>query len=378
MTTMTQNKKNPVGMIWLVIVSLLTVFGIGAWVLQLQNGMGATGLTNLETWGLYIAGFIFFMGLSAGSLVLAALPVILDLPRLRPYAKIAAYTALISLVVGGLFILMDIGQPLRLSNIVAFGQLGSPLLWDLILTVVYLIVSTVYLLRLIQAERTGRTAPKWLAYVVLIAGLADGLTAFVFATQTAHEFWFSAIQPMTFEVAAIASAGGVLLFILTVLKLTGYLKLNLPDLKPVAVLTAIMLAVILLLLASEAVTLAFGQSESGLRLVNTMLNAPLFWVEVIALGAAFVLLLLPQVQTRSGGLLLAAALVVIGLAAKRLLFVTLGFSVPNIPYVGVDIGTPAYAVSTVEVVLTLGLVALFALLLTIGLRALPLKPVTKS
>jgi molybdopterin-containing oxidoreductase family membrane subunit len=340
--------------------------------------MGATGLTNLETWGLYIAGFIFFMGLSAGSLVLAALPVILDLPRLRPYAKIAAYTALISLVVGGLFILMDIGQPLRLSNIVAFGQLGSPLLWDLILTVVYLIVSTVYLLRLIQAERTGRTAPKWLAYVVLIAGLADGLTAFVFATQTAHEFWFSAIQPMTFEVAAIASAGGVLLFILTVLKLTGYLKLNLPDLKPVAVLTAIMLAVILLLLASEAVTLAFGQSESGLRLVNTMLNAPLFWVEVIALGAAFVLLLLPQVQTRSGGLLLAAALVVIGLAAKRLLFVTLGFSVPNIPYVGVDIGTPAYAVSTVEVVLTLGLVALFALLLTIGLRALPLKPVTKS
>jgi molybdopterin-containing oxidoreductase family membrane subunit len=378
MTTMTQNKKNPVGMIWLVIVSLLTVVGIGAWVLQLQNGMGATGLTNLETWGLYIAGFIFFMGLSAGSLVLAALPVILDLPRLRPYAKIAAYTALISLVVGGLFILMDIGQPLRLSNIVAFGQLGSPLLWDLILTVVYLIVSTVYLLRLIQAERTGRTAPKWLAYVVLIAGLADGLTAFVFATQTAHEFWFSAIQPMTFEVAAIASAGGVLLFILTVLKLTGYLKLNLPDLKPVAVLTAIMLAVILLLLASEAVTLAFGQSESGLRLVNTMLNAPLFWVEVIALGAAFVLLLLPQVQTRSGGLLLAAALVVIGLAAKRLLFVTLGFSVPNIPYVGVDIGTPAYAVSTVEVVLTLGLVALFALLLTIGLRALPLKPVTKS
>jgi molybdopterin-containing oxidoreductase family membrane subunit len=318
------------------------------------------------------------MGLSAGSLVLAALPVIFDLPRLRPFAKIATYTALISLVTAGLFILMDIGQPLRLSNIVAFAQLGSPLLWDLLLTVIYLIVSTVYLLRLIQAERRGSTVPKWLAYIVLIAGLADGLTAFVFATQTAHEFWFSAIQPMTFEVAAIASAGGVLLFVLTILKLCGYLKLNLADLKPAAVFTAVMLGVILLLLASEVVTLAFGQSEGGLLLVNTMLGAPLFWVEVIALGVAFVLLLLPQLQTRPFGLLLAAALVVVGLAAKRLLFVTLGFSVPNIPYAGVDIGTPVYTVTLVEGLLAFGLVALFTLLLTIGLRALPLKPVTRS
>jgi len=378
MTPITQSQKTPGGALWLALVSLLTLVGIGAWVYQSQNGMGVTSLSNLETWGLYIAGFIFFMGLSAGSLVLAALPVIFNLPRLRPYAKITAFVGLASVIVGGLFVMIDIGQPMRLWHLVSFGRIDSPLLWDLLLTIAYLVVSTVYLLRLTQAERHGTAPAKWLAYLALAAGLADGLTAFVFATQMAHEFWFSAIQPMTFEVAAIASAGGVLLLLLAVLQRTGTLKLALTDLKPLAILTASLLGLLLLLLLSEVVTLAFSQSESNLTLVNAMRGAPMFWVEVVTFVAAIALLLAPQTQARTGGLVLASVLTIVGLVAKRLLFVSLGFVEPNITYAGVDIGSPVYSPSLAEWGVTLGLIALFALLVTVGFRYLPLKSAARS
>lgn len=377
MTTVTQ-KNSAGGILWLVIVGLLTVVGIGSWIYQAQNGMGVTALSNLETWGLYIAGFIFFMGLSAGSLVLASLPLILNLPKLQPYAKIAAFVSLVSLVVAGLFILIDIGQPMRLWHLVSFGRLGSPLLWDLLLTIVYLVISTVFLVRLIQAERKGTTPPMWLAYIVLVAGLADGMTAFVFATQTAHEFWFSAIQPMTFELGAIASAGGLLLFLLAILNRIGYLKVNFADFKPLMVVIALLLGTILLLLFSEVVTLVFGQSEAGLALVNSMLAAPLFWVEVVALIAALILLLVPQAQTQAGGIAIASILTLVGLVAKRLLFVELGFAIPNISYAGVEIGSSAYSPSLIESLLAFGLVGLFALLLTLGLRSFPLKPAVRN
>lgn len=378
MTTIPQPKKNASGMLWLIVVALLTLVGAAAWGYQATNGMGVTGLTNLETWGLYIAGFVFFVGLSAGALVLAALPVIFDLPRLQPYAKLAAFTSLVALIVGGLFVMMDIGQPMRLWHLVSYGRLDSPLLWDLLLTVVYLVVSAVYFLRLLQAERKGTTPSKWLAYLALAAGLADGLTSFVFATQTAHEFWFSAIQPITFEVAAIASAGGFLLLLAGLLNLGAGAKQALVAVKPLAITTAVLLVLALLLLVSEVVTLAFNRSDANLALFNSMLATPLFWVEVGALLLGIVLLLLPAARFSAAGLIGAGVFTLVGLAAKRLVFVALGFAQPNITYAGVSIGTPVYSPSVIEGVVSIGLVALFALVLTLGFRSLSLNPSPKK
>ena len=334
----------------LVVTGLLTVLGIVAWVVQLRDGVGATSLSNLNAWGAYIAGFIFFMGLSAGSLVLAALPVLFDLPRFRPYARLAAFVALISLIVAGLFILVDIGRPERLWRIVRFGQLGSPMLWDLLLTIVYFVIATVFLRRLMTAKSDASV--KVVAWVALLAGIADGVTAFVFATQIGREFWFSAVQPISFFAAAVASAGAILLLLLVILRASGYNVLECCDLAPLAGLTAVSVALGLMLLASEVVTLAFTRSATAMELVNGMLASPLFWVEVAA------------------GLL--------AIAVKRLVFVRMGFSVPNIDYPGVAIASgTGYAPDLVEWGVMVGLTGLFIFLLALGFRALRLAPTSE-
>ena len=45
--------------------------GVGAlWCVQLSGGMVQTGMRNLDSWGFYITLFMFFVGLSAGGLII--------------------------------------------------------------------------------------------------------------------------------------------------------------------------------------------------------------------------------------------------------------------------------------------------------------------
>ena len=53
------------------VLAALAVAGIAAWVYQLMGGLGVTGMNNGTSWGLYIAMFMFFVGLSAGGLIVA-------------------------------------------------------------------------------------------------------------------------------------------------------------------------------------------------------------------------------------------------------------------------------------------------------------------
>jgi molybdopterin-containing oxidoreductase family membrane subunit len=365
-------RKNYSLPIWLGLTALLTIVGIAAWIVQLNQGVSATSLSNLEPWGIYIAGFIFFMGVSAGALVLAALPVLFDLPKFRPYAKIAAFVALIALIAGGLFILVDIGKPDRLWRIVRFAQLGSPMLWDLLLTIGYLIISTVFLRRLMVSDKTDGSL-KALAWVALMAGVADMLTGFVFATQVAHEFWFSAVQPIAFFVAALASAGAIILLVMVVLRSSGKVALDCCDLQPVAGLTAAALGIDLLLIASEIITLAFTRSENAMQLVQFMVASPLFWIEIVAALIAIVLLVLPATRGVPAWITVGAVMALVDLGVKRFLFVQMGFVEPNIQFAGVSIApSGAYIPSLVEWGLVVGLIGMFALLLTLGFRTLRL------
>ena len=56
------------------VLAALTVAGVAAWIYQLVNGLGVTGMSNSTSWGLYITSFMFFVGLSAGGLIISSVP----------------------------------------------------------------------------------------------------------------------------------------------------------------------------------------------------------------------------------------------------------------------------------------------------------------
>lgn len=358
---------------WLAVAAVLTVAGVAAWAVQVRRGMGTTSLSNARPWGSYIAGFIFFTGLSAGALVLAGLPLVVDLPAVRPYAGVSALVALVALLVGMAFILVDVGKPSRVWRMVVHGRVGSPMFWDLLLTVVYLVVGGVLLVALLADAPSGVLTA--LGVVAVAAGVADGVTAFVFATQVAREFWLSAVQPIAFFASALASAGAVLQLLVLALNPSGYVVLGLGDTEPLALMTGVCLGIGLLLLLSEAVTLGFGRTEHGLRTLRAQLGSTTFWVEVATGVLGTALLLIPATRTTAGWVVVGALAALVHLAAKRLDFVRTGLAVPTMPTVGVDIDRRrggSVLSHPVELTLSVGLVAGFVAATLVGLSVLPL------
>ena len=69
------------------VLAALTVAGVAAWIYQLVNGLGVTGMSNSTSWGLYITCFMFFVGLSAGGLIVASSASVFHVAE---YKKVAA------------------------------------------------------------------------------------------------------------------------------------------------------------------------------------------------------------------------------------------------------------------------------------------------
>ena len=60
--------------LYLIIGFLVIVVGLGAiaWLLQLLNGLGVTGLNDRVFWGMYVTNFIFFIGISYSGTLISA------------------------------------------------------------------------------------------------------------------------------------------------------------------------------------------------------------------------------------------------------------------------------------------------------------------
>ena len=54
--------------------AVVAVIGVALWMVQLSGGMIQTGMRNLDSWGFYITLFMFFVGLSAGGLIISSIP----------------------------------------------------------------------------------------------------------------------------------------------------------------------------------------------------------------------------------------------------------------------------------------------------------------
>ncbi|WP_018306522.1 NrfD/PsrC family molybdoenzyme membrane anchor subunit [Desulfitobacterium hafniense] len=370
--------------IGLVIFGLLTLVGLAAWVTQLTKGLIVTDLGDLKMWGLYIAGFMFFTGIAAGSLIVASLPYSLNLSRYKPYAKIAAFLgAISSIIAAGLFILVDIGNPERLWYMVVHANLRSPMIWDSIIVFSYMFLSVYFLRRLLQVEKgqaTDESVKTW-SYVILVAGLLDGVTSFVFSLQTGRPFWHSPIEPVSFLVAAVVSGLALLMLLGLLLRSVKYITISDELLGKMGKAVALLLILNLCLVAIELITETYPGNAEALAPVKWLLSgtgAPMFWLELLGGSVlAIVLLLLPG--TRSKLLAVGGILTLMGMFLKKFNMLMASLLHPLITYPGPPVhGGLTYFPSLVEFGVSLGIVSLGALLLMLGFKHLPLQCKGKS
>ena len=249
---------------WLAAAILLTIIGGGVFMYlrQLNNGLGETGMDRPVYWGIYMVNFVFLIGVSmAGTLISAALQLTRAEWR-RPVTRIAEALTVFGLLVASLQLLFDIGHPDRLANIVVFGRLQSPLLWDANSLTLYILTSmfALYLQLLpdiallrdnlppgaqvwqkflytrlslgwkgtrMQWARLHRAITVVSVLIIPIGVSLHTITSWVFST-TLQPGWKSTILGPYFVVGAIFSGIGMLFMVMTLvnrlLHLGDYIK----------------------------------------------------------------------------------------------------------------------------------------------------------
>ncbi|MFI5149761.1 MAG: NrfD/PsrC family molybdoenzyme membrane anchor subunit [Bacteroidia bacterium] len=124
---------------------LIMAWGAYCYSIQLRKGLGVTAMRDYVSWGLYISTFVFFIGIShSGTLVSAILRITKQEWR-RPITRSAELLTFVSLLFGGIQPIIDLGRPDRIANLVIFGRIQSPLMWDVISICTYFVGSTVFL-----------------------------------------------------------------------------------------------------------------------------------------------------------------------------------------------------------------------------------------
>lgn len=377
-------------------VALVT---IGLWIFQLNSGMVHTNMRQFDSWGLYITNFMFLVGLSAGGLIISSAPKVLGVGGFEGISKVAIWTSVCCTVLAIAFVVVDLGNPLRVWELFVYGNLTSPLMWDIAVISTYLAVSVVYLAVSIRADKglVGHGAQRILSSIALVVAiLVHSVTAWVFALQVAHEFWNTALMAPWFVCSAMASGLALVMIVCAALSKTGYLRVENGLFAKMAKLLAVFVLVDLYFLGCDVLTMAYGNDE-GREVASMMLGGPLatfFWIEVVGGLVAAAICLMPRLRTR-GLLTVAAVLAVAGIFCKRCQIILGGFGVQNLDLAGVVPGNSfplsatgqpladaaawlPYFPSPLEFGVTVGVFALGACLFLIGIRFLPLKPSSEA
>src|SRR5512139_2399313 len=122
-----------------------------AWITQLTTGLEVTGMRDIpggSPWGVYMANFIFLIGITHAGIAIASAIRLLKLRDYIPLARIAELITVFSLLMAGFSLLFDTGRPDRIFNLLLYYPqrlASSPLISDITAIAAYLIFSVTYL-----------------------------------------------------------------------------------------------------------------------------------------------------------------------------------------------------------------------------------------
>ena len=364
-----------------VVLAVLAAAGVGAWVYQLINGLGVTGMNNGTSWGLYITCFMFFVGLSAGGLIVASSASVFHITQFKKVAVPAIILSTVCICCAGMFVLIDLGGIQRIGNILMSPNPLSPLLWDICVITCYLVINILYLYFMTSKRANPRIVSIISRFALPIAILVHSVTAWIFGLQIAREGWYSAIMAPIFVASAMDSGLALLLIVLLALSAAKVFDLGRKLMGTLAGLLATCIAVDAFFIGCELLTVAYPQTAGGMETLGEMFfgaTAPFFWFEIVAgLALPFLILVFSRNRQRPALVILASALVVVGVFFKRVWLLFTAFIHPNVYGApGISSGSSAgvhadaagiwstvgvYAPTWVEITVVIGVVSLGAL-----------------
>lgn len=357
---------------WLAL--LLAIIGVGLifYVQQWNYGLGVTGMGRDVSWGLYIAQFTFFVGVAA-SAVMVVLPYYLH--NYKEFSKITIlgeFLAVTAVVMAIVFIMADLGQPVRALNLLLYASPNSLIFWDVIVLSVYFLLNILIGWNTLDAERKSEPPLAWIRPLIILsipwAISIHTVTAFIYSGLGARPFWLTALLAPRFLASAFASGPALLIILSLVMRRFTRFDPGKAALQTVARIVTYALIANVFFLIVEFFTVFYSELPEHLKhfqyllfgLGGAVALVPWIWTSLGLAVMALVLLINPATRQRENFLAVACVMVFVSVWIDK----GLGLIVPG--FIPSPTGNVVeYSPSLPEVLITLGVWAGGALILTV-------------
>ena len=359
---------------WGWVIALLAVIGIGfcAYMFQLKIGLGITGMSRDVSWGFYIAQFTFLVGVAAGG-VMVVLPYYLhDYKAFGKITILGEFLAIAALVMCLLFILVDLGQPMRMFNVIFYATPTSVLFWDMIVLNGYLFLNTVIGWNVLEAERNGIHYQSWLKPLIYLSiPWAVGIhtvTAFLYCGLPGRGFWMTAILAPRFLASAFAAGPAFLILLCFIVRKVTDFDPGKKQIQALAKIVAYAISINVFFLLCEVFVVFYSnipEHKVHLQYLFAGLHGhgalvPFMWTSMVLMGIGIILLVNPVTRKNESILIVACIAVFAGTWIDKGLGMISGGFVPS-PLHHVT----EYAPTFPEILITLGVYATGFLILTV-------------
>jgi [DsrC]-trisulfide reductase subunit P len=358
---------------WAWVAFLLALIGVGSffYVRQLQEGLTITGMSRDVTWGFYIGQLTFLVGVAA-SAEMVILPYYLhDFKMFGRIAILGEFLAIAAVTMCTLFVLVDLGQPGRMFNMVLHPSPRSILFWDMFVLSGYLALNVVISHASLNAERKGEPPPRWVKPLIIVsipwAISIHTVTAFIYSGLAARPFWMTAVLAPRFLASAFCSGPALLVLLCLVLRRFTRFDPGWEAIRRLAVIVVYGLLANLFLLLMEVFTAFYSDVPADTEhfrylyfgLEGHAEFVPFMWISALLAAAALVVLMRPALRDRPAWLAAGCVAVFVSVwIEKGLGMIVAGFIPSPLGHV------TRYIPTAPELLISLGIYAIGALLVT--------------
>ncbi|HTP05637.1 MAG TPA: NrfD/PsrC family molybdoenzyme membrane anchor subunit [Nitrospirota bacterium] len=239
----------------------VVAWGISAFTYQMMTDLSVTGLDRPVMWGIYIANFVFWVGLSHSGTMVSAILRLSQANWRRPILRAAEAMTVFSITVAGLFPVIHLGRNWVVYYFMPYpNQRGlwpnfrSPLLWDATAITTYIIGSSLFLylgmlpdLAVVRDRASGwrkkiyailamgwrGTAREWVVFrkastlmaalIIPVAVSVHSIVAWDFSV-TVVPGWHSTIFPPYFVIGAITSGVAAVITLMIIIRRVFHLE----------------------------------------------------------------------------------------------------------------------------------------------------------
>lgn len=398
--------------VWWALWAVVFAAGLIGVVQRLTSGHQLAAYGSYVPWGLWVAVYIYFVGLSAGAFLISTVIYVFGVKRLESVGRLALFTALVTLLMALLSIWFDLGHMSRFWRVYTRGAWTSMMAWMVWLYTAYfllLLVETWFAIRADLARKAGVPGAVGLVARVLSFGRLDHseaavtadrrrvrllatlgvplATAFhggvgaLFGVIGARLFWHASIYPLLFLASALASGSALLTFVTAFWGPGRGTREHRELVTLLATVTLGLLLVDVLFEFAEFSISLYATIPAAVKGFLIVLFGPywwVFWIIHLALGIVVPIVLLATRRQQPAWAGVGAFLAAATFIAVRLNIIIPGLAYPELQgleraYIGARLSY-AYFPSLLEWQVSAFVASLGIVLFALGLRFLPIVP----